>query len=98
MHDPATNGGPDVPACEPLVPGAAISDVDAAAAGTVTLPPARAQDLPATDRLLRAPAVATLIAEHGHACVAEQVATVVSPGHIARCMRAAALELPGVVA
>jgi len=32
------------------------------------------------------------------ACVAEQVATVVSPGHIARCMRAAALELPGVVA
>jgi L-seryl-tRNA(Ser) seleniumtransferase len=56
-----------------LLSGLAHAGIDAARAGTATLDLARAQDLPATDRLLRAPAVAMLIAEHGHACVAEQV-------------------------
>jgi L-seryl-tRNA(Ser) seleniumtransferase len=54
MHDPARVCGPDVPACEPLVPGPANAGVDAGAAGAAALGLARAQDLPATDRLLRA--------------------------------------------
>jgi L-seryl-tRNA(Ser) seleniumtransferase len=34
--------------------------------------PARAQDLPAVDRLLRSPAVKVMVAEHGHTLVAAE--------------------------
>jgi L-seryl-tRNA(Ser) seleniumtransferase len=39
---------------------------------TPTASPARPQDLPAVDRLLRRPAVAALVAEHGHTLVARE--------------------------
>ena len=73
MHGPAQDSRPDAPASESQFPGLAHADVDGTSVGTATPNLARAQDLPATDRLLRAPAVTALIAEHGHACVAEQV-------------------------
>lgn len=38
---------------------------------------ARPKDLPSVDRLLRLPAVAALVHEHGHACVAGEVRALV---------------------
>ncbi len=40
--------------------------------GSAASPPAHPKDLPAVDRLLREPAVAALLAEHGHTLVAGQ--------------------------
>jgi L-seryl-tRNA(Ser) seleniumtransferase len=48
-------------------------DSAGASTGAERIHTVQAKDLPATDRLLRDPAVAALLAEHGHTCVAGQV-------------------------
>ncbi len=53
----------DEPAVDGSPPGAGVPASD---------PPARAQDLPSVDRLLRAPRVAALVGAHGHTLVATE--------------------------